>query len=83
MMQALSSREAFDEEVMPLMALGVSTRNCDKALSKIADGLGFQKSGVSSAFKGASQKDLDALNGHSLSDWTFVSAFIDGKGFAG
>ncbi len=81
--QALSSREAFDEEVMQLMALGVSTRKYDKALSKIADGLGLQKSGVSSAFKRASQKDLDALNGRSLSDWTFVSVFIDGKGFAG
>ena len=49
--QVLSSREAFDEEVMQLMALGVSTRQYDKALSKIADGLGLQKSGVSSAFK--------------------------------
>ncbi len=82
MIQALASREAFDEEVMQLMALGVSTRKYDKALSKIADGLGLQKSAVSSAFKRASQKDLDSLNGRSLSDWTFVSVFIDGKSFA-
>ncbi len=80
--QALTSRDALDEDVMRLMAAGVSTRNYDPALTGIADGLGLQKSAVSSAFQRASQKDLDALNGRSLSEWTFVSVFIDGISFA-
>ena len=79
---ALNSRDAFDEDIMRLMAVGVSTRKYDKVLGKISDGLGLKKSAVSSAFRRASQKDLDALNGRPLGDWTFVSIFIDGKGFA-
>ncbi|MCP5024530.1 MAG: hypothetical protein GY930_22545 [bacterium] len=61
----------------------VTLKPFEKFEVPIADGLGLQKSVVSSAYNRASQKDLDALNGRSLSDWTFVSALIDGKGFAG
>lgn len=80
--QALTSRDALDGDVMRLMAAGVSTRNYDPALGRISDGLGLKKSAVSSAFKRASQKDLDALNGRPLGEWTFVSVFIDGTSFA-
>jgi len=37
---------------------------------------------VSSAFRRAAQKDLDALNGRSLADWTFAAIYIDGTSFA-
>ena len=80
--QALSSRDALDGDVMRLMAAGVSTRNYDPALNRITDGLGLKKSAVSSAFQRASQKDLNALNGRPLGEWTFVTVFIDGTSFA-
>jgi len=79
---AFSSRDALDEDVQRLLIRGVSTRNYDAALTSLSDGLGLQKSAVSSAFMRASKKDLDAINGRSLSPWTFVAVFIDGVGFA-
>lgn len=81
--KALSSRDALDGDVMRLLALGVSTRNYEPALNRITDGLGLKKSAVSSAFRRASQKDLDALNGRPLGEWTFVAVFIDGISFGG
>jgi len=81
-LQALASRDALDADVQRLLVRGVSTRSYDGALSHLAEGLGFQKSAVSSAFVRASQKDLDALNGRSLSDWTIAVMYIDGIGFA-
>ena len=64
-LKALQSRDAFDEEVMARLAVGVSTRNYDAALGSISEGLGLKKSAVSSAFQRASQKDLDTINGRS------------------
>jgi transposase-like protein len=81
-LQALASRDALDIDVKRLLVQGVSTRNYDAALSTLADGLGFQKSAVSAAFVRASQKDLDALNGRLLSEWTFAVIYIDGIAFA-
>jgi transposase-like protein len=80
--QALSCRDALDADVKRLLIRGVSTRNYDDALATLSDGLGLQKSAVSSAFVRASQKDLDALNGRGLDQWTFATVFIDGAGFA-
>jgi putative transposase len=51
-------------------------------LTCLSDGLGLKKSAVSSAFQRASQKDLDDLNGRSLSEWNFAAIFIDGTRFA-
>lgn len=78
---ALQSRDALDEEVMGRMAIGVSTRNYDGALGSISEGLGLKKSAVSSAFKRASQKDLDTINGRCLAEWNFCVIYIDGTGF--
>lgn len=79
--QALASRDALDADVKRLLIRGVSTRNYDEALATLSDGLGLQKSAVSSAFVRASQKDLDALNGRRLDPWTFVAVYLDGAGF--
>jgi len=79
---ALASRDACDEEVKALLVRGVSTRNYDAALTTISDGMGLQRSAVSAAFRRASQKDLDALNGRSLEGTTFAAIFIDGVHFA-
>lgn len=80
--EAFSSRDALDEDVRRLLMRGISTRNYDAALTSLSDGLGLQKRAVSSAFVRASQKDLDAINGRMLSEWTLVAVFIDGVGFA-
>ncbi|MFQ5507551.1 MAG: IS256 family transposase [Planctomycetota bacterium] len=78
---ALRSRDALDEEVKGLLIRGVSTRNYEGALTNLSEGLGLKRSAVSSAFSRASQKDLDALNGRSLEDWSFVAIFLDGLTF--
>ena len=75
--QTLASRDALDDDVKRLLVRGVSTRNYDEALTRISDGLGLRKSAVSEAFERASQKDLDALNGRPLGEWTFVTIYID------
>ena len=79
--RALRSRDALDEEVKERLVAGISTRNYEGALTSLSDGLGFKKSAVSSAFQRASRKDLDGLNGRSLSEWTFCAIYIDGTGF--
>lgn len=81
--KALSDRDALDDDVHRLMVRGVTTRNYDDALGHLSDGLGLKKSAVSESFQRASQKDLDALNGRSLADWTVPVIYIDGVDFAG
>lgn len=80
--RALRSRDALDEEVKARMVRGVTTRNYEDTLTTLSDGLGLKKSAVSSAFQRAAQKDLDALNGRSLAEWTFTAIYIDGTSFA-
>ena len=79
--KALSSRDALDGDVHRLMVRGVTTRNYDEALGHLSDGLGLKKSAVSESFQRASQKDLDALNGRSLAEWTVPVIYIDGVDF--
>ncbi len=62
---ALKSRDAFDEEVKGLLVRGVSTRSYDGALSAIADGLGLQKSAVSTAFQRGSSCWLSPIEASS------------------
>ena len=81
-LRALRSRDALDEEVRERLIRGVSTRNYEDALTSLSDGLGLKKSAVSSAFQRASRKDLDAINGRSLAEWSFAAIYIDGTGFA-
>jgi transposase-like protein len=80
--RALRSRDALDEDVKTRMVRGVSTRNYEDTLTTLSDGLGLKKSAVSSAFQRAAQKDLNALNGRSLAEWTFTAIYIDGTSFA-
>ena len=81
-LRALRSRDALDEDVKARLVRGISTRNYEGALTSLSEGLGLKKSAVSSAFQRASKKDLDALNGRSLSEWTFAAIYIDGTSFA-
>ena len=81
-LQALRNRDALDDEVKGRLVRGISTRNDEDALTSLSDGLGLKKSAVSSAFQRASRKDLDAINGRSLAQWSFAVIYIDGTGFA-
>lgn len=81
-LRALRSRDALDEDVKGRMVRGITTRDYEETLTTLSDGLGLKKSAVSAAFQRAAQKDLDALNGRSLADWTFAAIYIDGTGFA-
>ena len=81
-LRALRCRDALDAEVKGRLIRGISTRNYEDALTSLSDGLGLKKSAVSSAFQRASRKDLDAINGRSLAEWTFAAIYIDGTGFA-
>lgn len=81
-LRALRSRDALDEDVKGRMVRGITTRDYEDTLTALSDGVGLKKSAVSAAFQRAAQKDLDALNGRSLADWTFVAIYIDGTGFA-
>lgn len=81
-LEALSSRDALDEDVKRRLIRGLSTRDYDDALSALSNGLGLKKSAVSTAFVRASKKDLDLLNGRSLASMTFVAVFLDGTFFA-
>ncbi len=79
--QALRNRDALDDDVKTRMVAGLSTRNYEGALTSLSEGLGLKKSAVSSAFQRASRKDLDALNGRTLAEWSFCAIYIDGTGF--
>jgi len=79
--RALCSRDALDDDVKRLLVRGISTRNYEETLTQLSAGLGLKRSAVSSAFRRASQKDLDALNGRSLSEWTFAAVYVDGVSF--
>ncbi len=79
--KALRNRDALDDDVKARMVAGLSTRNYEGALTSLSEGLGLKRSAVSSAFQRASRKDLDALNGRTLSEWSFCAIYIDGTGF--
>jgi len=81
-LRALRSRDALDEDVKGRMVRGITTRDYEETLTTLSNGLGLKKIAVSAAFQRAAQKDLDALNGRSLADWTFAAIYIDGTGFA-
>jgi transposase-like protein len=59
------------------MLAGVSSRNYDKVIEGYGEKFGVAKSSVSRAFVRASQKDLEAINGASLSEYRFVAITID------
>ena len=81
-LRVLRSRDALDEDVKGRMVRGITTRDYEDTLTTLSGGLGLKKSAVSSAFKRAAQKDLDAMNGRSLAEWTFAAIYIDGTNFA-
>lgn len=76
----LRDRDLLDDQILSRIVRGVSTRNYDGVISSFAEKTGVAKSSVSRAFKRASKKDLDAINGADLSEYRFVALLIDGTG---
>lgn len=73
--------KVFQEKVFQEGLRHVSQRDYERGLEKIGGAFGFKKSPVSSAWKKATQKQLQELMTRDLSEMKIVSVFIDGKRF--
>lgn len=82
-LRKLREQDVLDEQMKQRMLRGVSTRNYEEVIEGYSDKVGVSKSSVSRAFERASQKDLDAINDASLSEYRFVALVIDGIEVAG
>lgn len=76
----MRDRELLDSQMLGRLMRGVSTRNYEDVINGFAEKTGVAKSSVSRAFKRASKKDLEELNGADLSNYRFVAILIDGTG---
>ena len=78
--ERMRDQDLLDGQMLLRIMKGVSTRNYEDVISGFAGKTGISKSSVSRAFKRASKKDLDAINGADLSGHRFVAILIDGTG---
>lgn len=76
-LEKLQTQDLLDEKIHKAMLAGVSSRNYDKVIEGYGEKFGVAKSSVSRAFVRASQKDLEAINGASLSEQRFIAITID------
>lgn len=76
----MRDQELLDSQMLGRIVRGVSTRNYEGVINGFAEKTGVAKSSVSRAFKRASKKDLDAINGADLASYRFVAILIDGTG---
>jgi len=79
----LRDRDLLDDQMLDRIVRGVSTRNYEGVINGFAEKTGIAKSSVSRAFKRASKKDLDDINGADLSGYRFVTILIDASGVGG
>ena len=79
----MRDRDLLDGQMLDRIVRGVSTRNYEGVINGFAEKTGVAKSSVSRAFKRASKKDLDAINGADLSSYRFVAILIDASGVGG
>lgn len=82
-LEKMRDLELLDQDMLSRVVRGVSTRNYEAVVNGFADKTGIKKSSVSRAFKRASKKDLDNINGRDLSGHKFVGILIDGTGVGG
>lgn len=82
-LEKMRDLELLDQDMIRRVVRGVSTRNYEGVINGFADKTGIKKSSVSRAFKRASKKDLDIINGRNLSEYKFVGILIDGTGVGG
>jgi putative transposase len=79
-LEKMRDQDLLDRQMLSRIVRGVSTRNYSEVISGFSEKTGVAKSSVSRAFKRASKKDLDAINGADLSSHSFVAILIDGTG---
>ena len=79
-LEKMRDQDLLDEQMLNRIVRGVSTRNYAGVINGFSEKTGVSKSAVSRAFKRASKKDLDAINGADLSGYRFVAILIDGTG---
>lgn len=75
---ALRDYDLFSEEVQKLLIHGISSRDFSEVTRKLDSDLPLSKSSASRAFKRASQRDLDELNGRDLAGDEYCCIMIDG-----
>jgi transposase-like protein len=80
--RAFRDRDVLSDDVARLLIRGVSTRDFGEAIDHIAEATALGRTTLSEAFKYASQKHLEELNGRSLADYRFPVLFFDGIEFA-
>lgn len=79
-LEKMRDRELLDNQMFARIIRGVSTRNYEAVINGFSEKTGVSKSSVSRAFKRASKKDLEAINGADLSEYGFVAILVDGTG---
>lgn len=72
-----------DERMLYAVLLGLSTRDYEQVVGNIVNSFGLSSSSVSREFIKQSGEKLKRLEERNLSEYSFVSIFIDGKYFAG
>ncbi len=75
----LHEMDAIDDRILKAMLLGLSTRDYKQVIGNLLDGFGLSSSSVSSEFIEQSNRKLEDFENRDLSDYDFISLFIDGK----
>ena len=71
--------ESIDDRILKAMLLGLSSRDYEQVIGNLLDGFGLSSSSVSNEFIEQSGQKLESFENQDLSDYDFVSLFIDGK----
>lgn len=71
--------ESINDRILKAVLLGLSTRDYEQVIGNLLDGFGLSSSSVSNEFIEQSGKKLEDFENRDLSDYDFVSLFIDGK----
>ena len=71
--------ESIDDRILKAVLLGLSTRDYEQVIGNLLDGFGLSSSAVSNEFIEQSSQRLESFENRDLSDYDFVSLFIDGK----
>ncbi|MCK4560189.1 MAG: transposase [Calditrichia bacterium] len=75
----LREMDSLDDRILKAVLLGLSTRDYKQVIGNLLDGFGLSSSSVSNEFIEQSSQKLEAFENRDLSDYDFVSLFIDGK----
>jgi putative transposase len=79
-LEKMRDQDLLDRQMLTRIVKGISTRNYESVINGFAEKTGVSKSSVSRAFKRASKKDLEEINGADLSGYDFIAILIDGTG---